>query len=82
MNVNRLIQLIESPQVQSRILGNYKGSTYSIGVTKNPDPNHDSPYAIRLRIARNNAKIPTAINLDGEIIPIVVQDNYLAPQPF
>ena len=79
MNQDRLADLLERPEVQKEILGNYSGG-YSIGLTR--DPSRDRQLAIRVRLAaKDAAQIPSKVILDDEVIPVIVQTNFLVPEP-
>ncbi len=79
MKQNRLAALIERPEVQRRILGDYEGG-YSLGLTLNPQNRKE--LAIRVRIEGDDtADIPSQVVLDGETIPILVAPNFKIPEP-
>jgi hypothetical protein len=77
MKIQRLASLIETPEVQRRLLGDYSGA-YSIGVTTNPsDP--DTP-AIRVRVqGTESSNIPSELVLDGEIVAVVANTRFTPP---
>jgi hypothetical protein len=73
----RLIDLIESPEVQRKILGDYSGG-FSLGLTLNPEDR--SQVVIRVRIEDDSAtSIPHHIVLEGERVPIIVNTGYRVP---
>lgn len=79
MDQNRLASLIEKPEVQNRILGNYEGG-YALGLTLNPQ--NRSELAIRVRIEGEDAgDIPQQILLEGEAVPVIVSTNFRVPEP-
>lgn len=79
MNEDRLAELIERPEVQQRILGDYEGG-YSLGLTA--DPSHRGDFAIRVRIeARDADQIPKEVELDGEAVPVIVNTGFKVPEP-
>ena len=79
MDQDRLANLIEKPEVQQQILGDYEGG-YSLGLTLNPQ-NRDE-IAIRIRIEGDDAiDIPRQIVLDGEAVPVIVNTNFRVPEP-
>lgn len=79
MKQNRLAKLIERPEVQRKILGDYEGG-YSLGLTL--DPRNRNEFAIRVRIeGEDPAEIPSEIDLDGETIPVLVATNFKIPEP-
>lgn len=80
MNIQRLAHLIQRPEVHRRILAGYAGSSYSIGVT--PSPSDSARPAIRVRIeGSERGGIPSEIELDGEIIPVIVNTRFVPPVP-
>jgi hypothetical protein len=79
MNEDRLATLIEKPEIQQRILGDYDGG-YSLGLTVHPEKNDE--IAIRVRVEGQSAcDIPSEIVLDGEAIPVIVNTGFRVPQP-
>jgi hypothetical protein len=79
MNEDRLAELIERPEVQQRILGDYDGG-YSLGLTL--DPCNRGEIAIRVRIETQKAdQIPPQVVLDGEAIPVIVNTSFKIPEP-
>lgn len=77
LSEDRLATLIERPEVQRRILGDYSGS-FSLGLTLNPSDR--SEVVIRIRIEDDDpGKIPSHILLDGERVPVIVNTNFRAP---
>lgn len=79
MDEDRLATLIERPEVQQRILGEYAGG-YSLGLTANPSSEGD--LAIRVRIESQDAgQIPSEVVLDGEAVPVIVNTGFKVPEP-
>jgi len=79
MDRNRLATLIESPEVQKKILRDYQGG-FSLGLTRHPERKHE--LAIRVRIEADDLdRIPSEIVLDGEAVPILVTSSFKVPQP-
>lgn len=79
MEQDRLADLIEKPEVQKKILRNYRGG-YSLGITLNPE--NRSEVAIRVRVeGEEKPDIPSQITLDGDTVPIVVNTNFKVPVP-
>lgn len=79
MDQNRLATLIEKPEVQQKILGDYDGG-YSLGLTSHPTDKEK--LAIRVRVEGDDAsEIPQQIVLDGESVPVIVTANFKVPQP-
>jgi hypothetical protein len=79
MNQEQLTDLIERPEVQQMILQDYQGG-YSLGITLNPQ--NRSEMAIRVRVEGENvSNIPSHITLEGETIPIIVNNNFRVPVP-
>ncbi len=77
LSEDRLAVLIERPEVQRRILGDYDGS-FSLGLTLNP--NDRSEVVIRLRIEDDDpGMIPSHVMLDGERVPVIVNPGFRAP---
>ena len=77
MDQKMLANLIEQPEVQRMILGDYRGS-YSIGITLNPENRRE--LAIRVRIEGEAAtSIPHHITLSGTRIPIIVSTSFIPP---
>src|SRR5262249_30448718 len=79
MDQNRLAEYIERPEVQRRILGDFRGG-YSLGLTAHPeDP---AQVAIRVRVeGDDDSGIPRHITLDGDTVPVVVSKNFVPPKP-
>ena len=78
MNVQRLADLIEGPELHRTLLGEYDG-TYSIGVTTNPADS--SRPAIRVRVEdAEDLRIPSEIVLDGEPVRVLVQTRFVPPR--
>jgi len=78
MNVDRLAELVEKPQVHRRVLGSYRGA-YALGVTQLPDK---KTAALSLSVEHHDADaFPHVIELDGEQVPVVVHANWRAPHP-
>jgi hypothetical protein len=79
MDQNRLAALIEKPEIQQQILGDYDGG-YSLGLTASPSRRGD--LAIRVRIESPDAdRIPSEIVLDGEAVPVIVNTGFKVPEP-
>lgn len=78
MQMARLAELVESPQVQHRLLGDYAGG-YSIGVTS--DPACRSKPAIRVHTEGSAALIPDSIVLDGESVTVLSHPDFVSPRP-
>jgi hypothetical protein len=79
MDANRLATLIQQPQIQRVLLGNYQGA-YSLGVTTNPG--NPDEVAIRLRIeGTDTSGIPEQITLDGVSVPVLVSPRFAVPVP-
>lgn len=79
MDQNRLAALLEKPEVQRRILRDYRGG-YSLGLTQNPKKRQEP--AIRVRIESEDAAlIPSEIVLDGEAVAILVNTRFKVPEP-
>jgi len=79
MDESRLARLIERPEIQQRILGDYDGG-YSLGLTASPCNHGD--LAIRVRIESRDAdRIPSEIVLDGEAVPVIVNTGFKVPEP-
>jgi hypothetical protein len=77
LSQDRLVTLIELPEVQRKILGSYRGG-FSLGLTLNPEDR--SEIAIRVRIEdQNSALIPPHVVLDGERVPIIVNTGFQVP---
>jgi hypothetical protein len=80
MQLNRLADLIEEPEVHRKILKDYAGG-YSLGITSNP--RRKGEWAIRVRVEGDDVgDIPEEIELDGEPVPIVVNTNFKIPEPY
>lgn len=78
MEQERLARLIEKPEVQRRILGDYDGA-YALGLTSSPD---QGKLAIRVRIEGTDPSvIPDQVDLEGETVPILVHTGFKAPVP-
>lgn len=77
MEIQRLAALIESPEVQRRLLGDYDGA-YSIGLIVNPgEP--DTP-AIRVRVqGAQSPNIPSELVLDGETVAVITNTRFTPP---
>ena len=79
MQLDRLADLIEKPEVHRRILRGYDGG-YSLGITSSPEDRNK--FAIRVRIEGDDVgDIPSEIVLDGEPVPIIVNTNFTLPRP-
>jgi hypothetical protein len=78
MHIERLAELVESPHVQQKLLGDYAGA-YSIGVTS--DPVNLGRPAIRVRVEDSTHKIPSEIVLDGEAVLVVSHQDFVRPKP-
>jgi hypothetical protein len=79
MDQDRLATLIEKPEVQQRIFGDYDGG-YSLGLTSHPTDKEK--MAIRVRVEGEDVgDIPRQIVLDGEAVPVIVTANFKVPQP-
>lgn len=80
MQQDRLAELVEDPELHRRLLGDYDGA-YSLGITLNPEDR--SELAIRVRIEGEDASlIAREVELDGELIPVVVNTGFQSPVPF
>jgi hypothetical protein len=74
----RLACLLEQPEVQQRILGDYNGA-YALGLVPSSDP---GKVAIRVRIEGTDPSvIPNQVDLEGETVPILVHTGFKAPVP-
>ena len=74
----RLARLLEQPEVQQRILGDYEGA-YALGLTSSPD---HGKLAIRVRIEGTDPSvIPDQVDLEGETVPVLVHTGFKAPVP-
>jgi hypothetical protein len=79
MDQNRLATLLESPEVQKKILRGYQGG-FSLGLTRHPERQHE--LAIRVRIESDDPdRIPSEVVLDGEVVPVLVIASFKVPQP-
>jgi hypothetical protein len=79
MKEERLARLIEQPEVQQLILGDYEGS-YALGLTSNPQEH--GKLVIRVRIEGTDPTvIPDQVDLEGETIPILVATGFTPPVP-
>ncbi|MDQ3685180.1 MAG: hypothetical protein M3430_06195 [Acidobacteriota bacterium] len=79
MDLPRLANLIERPEVHRTILGDYEGG-YSLGLTLNPEDHNE--LVIRVRIeGEDDSRIPSKIVLEGETIPIIVNKKFKVPKP-
>lgn len=79
MQLDRLADLIEEPEVHRKILRDYSGG-YSLGITANP--RRSGEWAIRVRVEGDDEpNIPEEIVLDGEPVPIIVNTNFKVPAP-
>ena len=79
MDLDRLATLLEKPEVQQKILGDYDGG-YSMGLTSHPT--NRGKMAIRVRVEGEDAgDIPRQVVLDGEAVPVIVTANFKVPQP-
>lgn len=77
MNKKRLAALLERPEVQQMILGNYDGG-YSVGLTKDPDD--AAHFAIRVRIeGEPTESMPSQVLLDGDRVRVIVSCNFTPP---
>ena len=81
MKQQHLASLIERPEIQDLILGDYDGP-YSIGVTA--DPVRPNRLAISVRVSGEEdddtvQKIPRQINVDGETVQVLVHSAFRAP---
>ncbi len=79
MEIQRLADHIERPELHRKLLGEYGGS-YSIGITTTQG-GPDQP-AIRVRVEGSGpSDIPSEIVLDGEPVPVIVQTEFVPPRP-
>jgi hypothetical protein len=79
MKQDRLIELIEHPEVHREILGDYEGG-YSLGVTLNPENRKE--LAIRVRIEGEDTRdILRQVTLDEENVPIIISTGFKRPVP-
>ena len=80
MDVNRLAQLIEDPEVHRRVLGQYRGP-YALGVTQLPsDRGNDAALSLSVE-GKDSDQFPAEIEVDGERVPVVVNPRWTVPQP-
>lgn len=78
LSSDHLAALVERPEVQRRILGEYRGS-YSLGLTL--DPADRTRIAIRVRLEHGDpSRIPTHVMLEGERVPVIVSTGFRAPE--
>ena len=80
VDANRLAELIEEPDVHRRVLGKYRGP-YALGVTQ-VSRGRSTDAALSLSVeGQDSDKFPTEIELDGERVPVVVNQRWTVPQP-
>jgi hypothetical protein len=78
MTQERLATLIENPEVQYRVVGDYDGG-YSLGVTS--DPQKPDEAAIRVRVEGEATEIPSSISIGAETIRVIAQPHFVRPRP-
>jgi hypothetical protein len=82
MNQDRtavLAELIEQPEIQQKIMGNYEGG-YSLGFTSSPESKDE--LAIRVRIEGEDASvIAPQVTLERKTLPIIVDTQFQPPKP-
>lgn len=77
MNVEMLSHFLEVPEVQERLLAGYSGK-YSLGIGNSPGPTGE-PVLV-LHVQEGSAiDFPDHLNLDGEVVRVLVQQNFIAP---
>ena len=79
MDVARLASLVARPDLHRKVLRGYTGP-YALGVTRlNRD---DQAAALRLRVTGGNeTDFPSEVELEGEMIPLLVDVHWTAPSP-
>jgi hypothetical protein len=78
MDISKLTELVEQPQVHQQLLGSYRGA-YSLGIGKCPDTGEPC-FALRVTDS-NTRSFPKAITIDTETIPVLVVGGFSAPKP-
>lgn len=76
MDAKTLGTLAEKPEVQRRILGDYKGP-YSLGVAR--IGNSNQKWGFRLRIEGDFRADTHTIMLEGEAVPVIITGGFRAP---
>lgn len=80
MNIENLLKYIETPEIQKLILNGYTGG-YSIGIGLDSTQN----LIIILHVQRNTLEVPSfpmELEFDNEIIPVIVQTNFIEPKSY
>ena len=78
MERQRLAALLERPEVQQMILGDYDGG-YSVGLTKDPDD--AAHFAIRVRVeGKPGEAMPSQVVLDGDKVRVIINGNFVLPE--
>jgi hypothetical protein len=80
MESNELADLLDRPETHRKILDGYCGP-YALGVTKMPAPSHDYGFILRVAEAAPNLK-STTVDIDGHLIPVLIQGGFTAPVPY
>jgi hypothetical protein len=78
--IERLAELVTRPDVHRRLLGDYRGP-YSLGVTRIPP--EDGEPALLLRVANEDLakQVPRVLDVDGDTVRVVVDDQFSPPRP-
>jgi hypothetical protein len=74
MDAKQLSKWVDRPEIHLKIVGDYEGC-YALGVT-------DNPPAFLLRVEPADvSSFPTKVHIDGVEVPVVVQGNFVPPEP-
>jgi hypothetical protein len=80
MDVNRLAELIQDPDVHRRVLGQYRGP-YSLGVTQvSGGQSNDAALSLSVE-GKDSDQFPSHIEIAGERVPVVVNPRWTVPRP-
>ena len=77
MNVERLSEFVEQPEVHRRVLGDHRGP-YALGVTQSENGNAALELSVPLP---ERDQFPSKIDLAGESVPVIVRTNWKPPVP-
>lgn len=77
MDAESLSRFLELPEVHRRLLAGYAGP-YSLGVGQAPGRT-GAPVLVLHVDAKLSSAFPEHLELDGEIVPVVVKRNFVAP---
>lgn len=77
MELKRLMHFVELPDTHRRLLSDY-GGAYSLGIGRQFG---DVVLVLQVEPYASQERFPNAIRLAGESVPVVVESNFVAPEP-